>query len=108
MSGEEYKGKERRESPCGDNCVKDDFSTVKKLVFVILISCVLSGGLGGWAAFAANAKDSEQDSRITAVETNQAVILKNQDEQKQLTQQLIQLSTQTNLLVQTHIARGID
>jgi hypothetical protein len=106
MSDEEYPGPERRTSPCGDRCVKDDFSTVKKLVFVILTACILSGGVGGWAAFAANTKDSEQDSRITAVETNQVNILKNQEDHKKQLQQLITLTTQTHLLIQTHTARS--
>lgn len=97
---------ERRKNPCGDNCVKDDFATVKKLVFVILIACVLNVSGAVYVVVAASAKDSEQDSRITAVETNQSNILKNQEDQKKQLQQLIQLSTQTNLLVQTHIARG--
>ena len=98
--------KERRENPCGDNCVKDDFATVKKLVFVILIACVLNVSGAVYVVVAASAKDSQQDSRITAVETNQANILKNQEDQKILTRQLITAVTQTNLLVQTHIARG--
>ena len=97
---------ERRNSPCGDNCVKDDFSTVKKLVFVILTACILSGGIGGWSALAAGDKNSEQDSRLTAVETNQSNVLKNQEEQKEQMQILIALTTKTNLLVQTHIARS--
>lgn len=106
-SGEQYTGKERRrDSPCGDNCVKDDFATVKKLVFVILVACVLNVSGAAYVVVAASAKDSQQDSRITAVETNQANILKNQEEQKGQLQQLIALTTQTKLLVQTHIARS--
>lgn len=100
--------KERRDSPCGDNCVKDDFSTVKKLVFVILGAIVLSSSGWGISARAANEKNNALDNRVTAVETNQSNILKNQEDQKKQLQQLINISTQTNLLVQTHIARSHD
>ena len=99
---------ERRKTPCGDNCVKDDFSTVKKLVFVILTACVLNISGAVYVVIAAGAKDSEQDSRITAVETNQAIIIKNQEDQRQRDQQLLSMVTQTNLLMQTHIARNPD
>lgn len=106
MPNKKYAGEERREhQPC-DICVKDDFATVKKLVFVILISCILSGGVGGWVAFGADGKDSQQDSRITAVETNQSSILRNQETQSAKLDRLIDLSTQINIQVQTHIARN--
>lgn len=88
--------------------MKDDFATVKKLVFVILGAIALSSSGWGITALAANEKTNALDNRITAVETNQANILNNQEDQKQLTQQLINLTTQTNLLVQTHIARSHD
>lgn len=104
---------DRRKSPCGDNCVKDEFNQMKGgddwqkwAIRVLIFVFVIGGGLNGWAVFASNDKDSEQDSRITAVETNQNNILKNQEEQKEQMKQLIALSTQTNILVQTHIARS--
>ena len=107
--------KDRRESPCGDNCVKDEFNQMKGgddwqkwAIRVLIFVFVIGGGLNGWAVFASNDKDSEQDSRITAVETNQAIIIKNQEDQKQRDEQLLALTTQTNLLVQTHIARNPD
>lgn len=105
-SPKKYDGPERREKQPCDICVKDDFATVKKLVFIILTACILSGGIGGWAAFASNAKDSEQDSRITAIETNQANILKNQEDQSAKLDKLINLSVNLNLDLQTHIARN--
>lgn len=104
---------ERRENSYCNNCVKDEFNQMKGgddwqkwAIRVLIFVFVIGGALNGWAAYASSEKDSEQDSRITAVETNQANILKNQEDQKKQLQQLIQLSTQTNLLVQTHIARG--
>ena len=77
---------------------------VKTVAIVILTGAILNG----WATYASSEKDSKQDSRITAVETNQTVIIKNQEDQKEQMRQLIALSTQTNILVQTHIARNPD
>ena len=106
---------ERREAPYCNQCVKDEFNQMKGgddwqkwAIRVLIFVFVIGGGLNGWAVFASNDKDSKQDSRITAVETNQNNILKNQEDQKKQLQQLIALTTQTNILVQTHIARNPD
>jgi len=103
-SAEGYTGPERREKQPCDICVKDDFATVKKLVFAILAAIVINSSGGVWSALASNTKDSQQDSRITAVETNQANILKNQAEQSIKLDKLINLSVNLNLQLQTHVA----
>lgn len=100
---EPYTGQERRTESC-DICVKDDFATVKKLVFIILAAIVVSGSGGAWAVYASSDKDSAQDSRITAVEINQVNILKNQADQSAKLDKLLELSTQINIQVKTHIA----
>lgn len=76
------------------------------LVRLIATALVLGSLLSSWAVYASSEKDNEQDKQIIALETKQDNILKNQDDQKQQLSQLIALSTQTNLLVQTHIARS--
>ena len=98
-----YEGPERRAVVC-DSCVKADFNTVKKLVFIILVAVALNTTAGGFVVLADNDKDAVQDSRITAVETNQAVIIENQKAQNEKLDKLIDLSVQTNLAIQTHIA----
>lgn len=104
---------ERRENQYCNHCVKDEFNQMKgadswqSWAIKILIGVfVVGGSLNGWAVYASSDKDSKQDSRLTAVETNQKNILNNQEDQKKQLQQLINISTQTNLLVQTHIARS--
>jgi hypothetical protein len=85
---------ERRGGTC-ETCIKDDFGTVKKLVFMILAASVISGGGGLFAAYAGSEKNSEQDSRITAVETNQVNVLKQLDSQSIKLDKLIELNTVT-------------
>jgi predicted negative regulator of RcsB-dependent stress response len=75
------------------------------IVKTILVVVIIGGGLNGWAAFASSEKDNEQDSRIKAVEINQAYVKEQLKEQNAKLDKLIDLSTEINLQVQTHITR---
>ena len=90
-----------------EECIKDDFIALKnasatdnkwqswgiKLLFGALI---VGGCLNGWAAYASSDKDSKQDSRLAAVETQNTNTGKELVKIDKKIDALITLSNQTN------------
>lgn len=107
----EYTGVERRERPCGDSCSTHTLKAMEtdagwKTWAVRLIIVFLIGGnvMGAYVVTNASAKDNTQDTRITSVEIKQENIGNKLDKVDEKLDKLIELATQTNLTVQTHIA----
>ena len=88
-----------------DDCDKNNRWQPCWIVKIILVVVVLGGALNGWAAFASSETDSNQDSRIKAVEINQQYVKDQLKAQNIKLDKLIDLSTEINLQVQTHITR---
>ena len=86
-----------------EECKKKENCWLVKMIAGVMVAGVF---LNGWAAVASSDTDSKQDSRIKAVEINQTYVKEQLSEQNKKLDRLLELSTNMNLDLKTHIARS--
>lgn len=79
--------------------------TVKKLAIITLVFVMTSGLLSGWSLYASSEKDSEQNSRLTALERDTINIKDGLIITNSKLDELINMTYKTNLLIKIHQAR---